>query len=682
MEPKVKIKFSKNIGKRKIGEASYLFLLTTSWVIIAFYNLHKIPANYWQYRDDGVITLSHALNFIDFGIVGTSPSGPSVEGFSSPLQFVLAAGFFKIFTADYKIYLDVFVILNYAIHSFLVGKIFLKLFKVSLRAKEIYFIVFCSHLTFGLILVNLYSYFAWSISGLENPLIVSTGLVIINILLDKNLNKKNYINILSASVVLLALVRIEFSILIVIILVTIFLSTLNSSVHKNWKSLLFNLTLRIVGPIFIFHLLRLMYFGKIYPNTAYVQNKTLSFSDSLILLLFIFEILIVYYMKNSNKVSSDIYKNIIKVTISALVTILIIVSIGYPLSIIVLGIYLFSRIVIESNRPNFDFPFILFGFIYFFIAQFIIFGPARLDPIRIIVNLSPFLLLLIYYVMFRTIRKILSLSIIPPLVKLKETPVFIFTLILLSIASVLVFTRFNKPFDLPWSISPSESKILHVASEILKPLQTDEIILSVANPDLGKLSFSKQVNVIDLGYIGSPIVKKLTLDGADKLLLYLNNIARPDIVQLHGGWSCLYSEWVNSDEFKQSYYPVITPPSGVKELTNTKCAFNSEYMIWVRNDLSKELNLSRNFLKSQKILKLIEEEVDKCVLESDIIFRCEYLVRSLFRIRPFLVENYDLQELTKALSTSPTYLIDSALLLNKRNLDTLVMQELDSINTK
>jgi hypothetical protein len=272
--------------------------------------------------------------------------------------------------------------------------------------------------------------------------------------------------------------------------------------------------------------------------------------------------------------------------------------------------------------------------------------------------------------MFRTIRKILSLSIIPPLVKLKETPVFIFTLILLSIASVLVFTRFNKPFDLPWSISPSESKILHVASEVLKPLHTDEIILSVANPDLGKLSFSKQVNVIDLGYIGSPIVKKLTLDGTDKLLLYLNNIARPDIVQLHGGWSCLYSEWVNSDEFKQSYYPVITPPSGVKEFTNTKCAFNSE------------LNLSRNFLESQNILKLIEEEVDKCVLESDIIFRCEYLARSLFRIRPFLVENYDLQELTKALSTSPTYLIDSALLLNKRNLDTLVMQELDSINTK
>src|SRR4051812_39857772 len=46
--------------------------------------LHK---DAYAYRDDAVITLSHARNLVEYGSIGVDASGARVEGFSTPLQF-------------------------------------------------------------------------------------------------------------------------------------------------------------------------------------------------------------------------------------------------------------------------------------------------------------------------------------------------------------------------------------------------------------------------------------------------------------------------------------------------------------------------------------------------------------------------------------------------------------------
>ncbi len=62
-----------------------IFLLVFHW---AYSNID----NYlYECRDDGVITMSAARNFVDFGFVGVNPSGPIVEVTSSPVQFVIYA---------------------------------------------------------------------------------------------------------------------------------------------------------------------------------------------------------------------------------------------------------------------------------------------------------------------------------------------------------------------------------------------------------------------------------------------------------------------------------------------------------------------------------------------------------------------------------------------------------------
>lgn len=73
-----------------------VFVTIFSWVYSG------IDANLYQFRDDGVITMSHARNWVEYGFIGVNPSGDRVEGFSSPLQFLLFALAYAIAGVSYK----------------------------------------------------------------------------------------------------------------------------------------------------------------------------------------------------------------------------------------------------------------------------------------------------------------------------------------------------------------------------------------------------------------------------------------------------------------------------------------------------------------------------------------------------------------------------------------------------
>ncbi len=65
-------------------------------------NLAPVPAANYEARDDALITLSHPRNLVEHGFIGVSPSGERVEGFSAPLQFVVAAVAYSVAPFDYR----------------------------------------------------------------------------------------------------------------------------------------------------------------------------------------------------------------------------------------------------------------------------------------------------------------------------------------------------------------------------------------------------------------------------------------------------------------------------------------------------------------------------------------------------------------------------------------------------
>ncbi len=75
-------------GLRRAAAAGVVAVV---WAAPIVARLWRTPNSWWIARDDGVITLSHARNLVDHGTIGVSPGGDRVEGFSSPLHFVVAA---------------------------------------------------------------------------------------------------------------------------------------------------------------------------------------------------------------------------------------------------------------------------------------------------------------------------------------------------------------------------------------------------------------------------------------------------------------------------------------------------------------------------------------------------------------------------------------------------------------
>jgi len=68
--------------------------------------LRNVPTTWYISRDDGLITLSHARNLVEYGFVGVNPSGERVEGFSAPLQFLIYAAAYAATHVGYATFLS------------------------------------------------------------------------------------------------------------------------------------------------------------------------------------------------------------------------------------------------------------------------------------------------------------------------------------------------------------------------------------------------------------------------------------------------------------------------------------------------------------------------------------------------------------------------------------------------
>lgn len=78
-----------------LGGVAWTLLAVASWRL-------RAPVNFVD-RDDGIITLAHARNFVEFGTVSVGRFGDRVNAFSTPLQFVAALPYFALGGTGYVV---------------------------------------------------------------------------------------------------------------------------------------------------------------------------------------------------------------------------------------------------------------------------------------------------------------------------------------------------------------------------------------------------------------------------------------------------------------------------------------------------------------------------------------------------------------------------------------------------
>jgi hypothetical protein len=301
-------------------------------------------------------------------------------------------------------------------------------------------------------------------------------------------------------------------------------------------------------------------------------------------------------------------------------------------------------------------------------AHIAVFGPARLANERIVTFVLVPLACLAAAFALRVDRS----SIARPAVPNRRHAMAVAlggVLVVVAVAGAIIQ---RDPIYTQTSLCCDTSKSVSVIETVADQVRHDTGLptLIVANEDLGQLSWQKQVDIVDLGWLGDPLFNRLWHARSDVAVGYLNHFAEPDIVEFHGAFSCIYAPWWSSPDFKSSYHQVYD--DGIStNYAETVCPKNGPNIpggIWVRNDLSnpsgnREIELSRR-LAEHPDPQLVADELQHCKGADP--WDCEYVTRAVYRDLPALDRAGVLPELAALFRTEPTGPYDVAV-INSRS---------------
>ena len=626
-------------------------------ILLGIYTrISSTPSYFWQYRDDSVIHLSHAKNFALFGSIGLSP-GDRTEAMSSPLNYLISQVWFLISPdMSYKTYLNGYnigVLILFALsYTFCVTQILSKL----KRAKEsLYWLIAISPLV--MVLAS-WTTFGWMISGMENALGASLILLVLGLTIKA---QEVRVGLISFLIILLGITRIEFAVLLLPFFAGILCAL------RSTKASLGRLLLDF-APIFLvwgfIHGARYLYFGQISPNTAQALGKSAS-------LLMVVYLVTQFYLLSRLLGLTKSLKTWIGCGVGSIhfATFLLIVrsnleksNFHFAPSLVVSALVL---IVVVIAFTKFYLSLTMQLAILLLIGQlneYFLFGPARLSEFRIVAIFVPGLLLLV-------------LSLFLELIEFsnfgRKEFLVVCTLAIIPFA-FLVLTKADPVRNLCCRISPSENLIIKEVSGFLREngLSREAKPIS-ASPDLGKVSFAKKAMIIDLGLIGDPLLGDLTIRHPEKVANFLNDFVRPDIVESHGFWSCRYSEFLESAEFRKSYqlaYSGIVS-SEFNSPPQAACPFSGKYSIWKRVLPKAESKFAQKLNKSSisEIPMLVRQETTRCSRKNSELHRCQYVYRGILRELERVNKTEFRSEIFNSLKLSPTYKLDVIRLEKKPN---------------
>ncbi len=569
------------------------------FVVIFLFGYSSLDANWYEYRDDGVITMSVAKNWVDYGFFGVSVSGPIVEATSSPMELFIYATVYAMGGISY----DTYSFWQTLIATFILGAIFIRLF----TDKPMFAIVYTLATSYSLI--HFYHFFQWHASGMENALTHVLFLSTFYILYKSFKYEQIYYPL--AIILFFATISRLDSVYHISMLLIIF-SIFWYFVYHNLKAFYFSLLVFILW--LLFNLWRYYYFGDLIPNTAYAQN--ISMLDRSTLLLNLDR----EYIRDSMNLGREIFLN----HAGWLLLILPIVFFYTKRSIYLWFATLLVLSIVVTSYFN---PFI--------------FGATRLDHNRSTTQMILFVFIIIglyfYHIKLYRVKLLFVVAILP-----------------------LCLWYYMKLGYHPKPLCCNTKSFDKTRIKLQKIAHSNDIdIATVSNPDLGILSWHKLFNIVDIGRLGTPIMSHLK--GEHELFKrYYLEYALPDIIELHDGWSCGYSFLLDDTKFKDLYKPLQTTISQWT-INNCKDAPNSLSGIWIRRDIQKNSNSKeRIFLdKLQKDLTLdnIERELDSCQKDKD--SSCRYVARVLYHLLPQIIQDDIYQQVidNKSINSMDSYSI-------------------------
>ncbi|MFC1572023.1 hypothetical protein ACFL6M_00330 [Candidatus Eisenbacteria bacterium] len=542
-----------------------IFVAILSWAY------SRIPTDYYEARDDGVITLSHARNLVDHGFIGVGPSSERVEGYSAPAQFFLYAGAYALTGIGYLDWSKTQTL----VFSFLLGAVFIGLFGRK-RLLALVLAVLCA-----LFLGHRISFFEWHGSGLENPL--THFLFVASLVVLARLLATGKINPLFALVPFLASISRLDSIFHVAPVLLVFAMSWWIA-HRNARGLLFALLVLLLCGAF--HSWRVLYFGDWIPNTAYAQG--ISIGERLHLLARLNGDYIVEGLRFSELIFST-HGGFVLLPFLPLLF-----FVKYESKTVFLLIACASLILTAAFYPH-------------------VFGTTTLDPTRSTTHMC--------------VTVAVAVSVIVTAVEKKRLLVAALA-VLLPVSLIVHLSTDEESRNLCCSTNGFQS----VHDELIVLAESEELPRpTIANPDLGAVSWWKDCNVVDIGMLGNPILSKLR--HGPLLADYILEFAAPDLIECHASWIRKYHKVLLDDERFEKLY---TPVPDAEERLSRWSDLPTPVGVWIRNDIRKSSgSFERRLiddLRDSLSVERVKLELLHCRRDSS---RSEaYVARSVYRFLP------------------------------------------------
>jgi hypothetical protein len=577
------------------------------------HQLHAVPPSNYEVRDDAVITLSHARNLVEWGFIGVSPSGERIEGFSAPLQFWVAAATYAIAKFDYAPFLRWQTTIGTLLLGFVVAGVLMFPMgsPVSWRRAAL---VGGSLLATAWILASSRAFLLWHASGMENVYKSITFVALLWVL--DWLLRTGRIRLGAIALVFAASISRVDAIVAVSMLLVAF-GFLWSLQHRNSRGFLFAGASLV--PWLVHTLSRRWYFGQWEPNTAIAQD--IAIGHHLLALI------------ESPRAAMADYAGWL-------------VAVGKSLEVFQFLWLPVLILIYRRERPAMQRAILVLAGALACVAQYGLFGPARMDVARTVTELA------IYG------------TVLVPFVVLAREPLRARDLaagaLMIGACAVYATSVPHDRSEVGWGTTWFESNANQVDAlardyDIPRP--------TVATPDLGATSWRKQFNIVDLGKLASAIIPRVDSPGR-----YLAEVAKPDIIEIHDLWSCQYRDLFTNQQFRDEYVPVAA--TRTPWLTSNCPAPEALSGIWIRQAVKKGSGTrERAFLdlfRTSRDPSLVRSEISHCVGLPGAA-PCLYVARTLMRFVPELKRAGTFARIATLLAREPHAGLEHAYVTSSRN---------------
>lgn len=646
-------------------------LAAAVWLVAVALRLRGIPSSRWHWRDDAVITLSHARGWIDFGVPSVSASGDRIEGYSSPLQLFLAGVAYRLGGSGWRLLLDVQVILGVAVAGFMAAR----LIRHAVRTSRGWVIVVAAGLV-AVVALRPWVAAGWLVSGMENSLTIPLLLAVMAGMVGLVRVPSTRGWGLGVAFGLAGIVRTEFAILLVPALVAVLVMVPAGRRRVAWRVVAIG-----VATWLLAYGWRVLTFRTVAPNTAVVQDKTM-LSAARLLPIFIITVALAVVLAAWRRDQLRLIAGVVIGTAAAVLA-LVAASWDHPViggipsphvaaAVALLVVAAAGWIMGAGDRVAWT-VIVLVGMVP--ITQQLLLGGARLDVSRIggqtLMLLATAAGVVLGTVLGRPRRPALTAAVGAGC----------------GLAAVGLWLGWRAPTDDPTMLCCSIDRYtvtLAVAGQHAADTAMPRAI--VAAPDLGKLSFPKSVVIVDLGLLGDPMATQIDRLRPDLVDDYLTAVQIPDVVAIHGSWTCsVYRQWVTSNEFTVRYDLVRADDSGSR---STSCPDGDDFRYYRRRPADpgyeREAALAGALVAAPRTAPAaVEAAAAECTAEAVIDpWSCQWVRRAIQRAIPELrsagmrddtinayVEASPSGELDKLLLTTPPGWADDAARLAIAELD-------------